>query len=71
MKGVNERVGTERVGTASLLERPEVKQQIERVRAQIEGLDAQVRRTVQDQPLVAVATALLFGYAVGRLLARR
>ena len=54
-----------------LLERPEVKAQVERVRTQLEELDAQVRRVVQDRPLVAVGAALVFGYALGRLLARR
>jgi len=53
------------------LERPEVKEQVERVRGQLEKLDIQVRRVVQEQPLVAVGVALAFGYALGRLLARR
>jgi len=54
-----------------LLERPEVKEQVERVRGQLEELDAQLRRTVQERPLVAVGVALVFGYALARLLARR
>ena len=54
-----------------ILERPEVKEQVERVRGQLEELDAQVRRVVQERPLVAVGVALVFGYALGRLLARR
>ena len=54
-----------------ILERPEVKEQVERVRGQLEELDAQVRRVVQEKPLVAVGVALVFGYALGRLLARR
>jgi ElaB/YqjD/DUF883 family membrane-anchored ribosome-binding protein len=54
-----------------ILERPEVKEQVERVRTQLEEIDAQVRRVVQDRPLVAVGAALVFGYALGRLLARR
>jgi ElaB/YqjD/DUF883 family membrane-anchored ribosome-binding protein len=54
-----------------ILERPEVKERVERVRGQLEELDAQVRRVVQEQPLVAVGVALVFGYALGRLLARR
>ena len=54
-----------------LLERPEVKEKVERVRGQLEVLDAQVRRTVQERPLVAVGVALVFGYALARLLARR
>ena len=54
-----------------ILERPEVKEQVERVRGQLEELDTQVRRVVQERPLVAVGVALAFGYALGRLLARR
>ncbi len=54
-----------------ILERPEVKEQVERVRGQLEELDAQVRRAVQKRPFVAVGVALAFGYALARLLARR
>lgn len=54
-----------------ILERPEVKEQVERVRTQLEELDTRVRRVVQERPLVAVGAALVFGYALGRLLARR
>jgi len=54
-----------------LLERPEVKAQVERARGQLAELDTQVRRAVQDQPLLALGVALVFGYALGRLLARR
>ena len=54
-----------------ILERPEVKEQVERVRGHLEELDTQVRRVVQEQPLVAVGVALAIGYALGRLLARR
>jgi ElaB/YqjD/DUF883 family membrane-anchored ribosome-binding protein len=54
-----------------ILDRPEVKEQVERVRTQIEEIDAQLRQVVQDRPLVAVGAALVFGYALGRLLARR
>lgn len=54
-----------------ILERPEVKEQVERVRSQLAELDTQVRRVVQDQPLLAVGVALVFGYALGRLLTRR
>ena len=43
----------------------------QRVRTQLEEIDAQVRRVVQDRPRVAVGAALVFGYALGRLLARR
>jgi len=44
---------------------------MERVRGQLEELDTQLRRVVQDRPLVAVGVALAFGYALGRLLVRR
>jgi ElaB/YqjD/DUF883 family membrane-anchored ribosome-binding protein len=54
-----------------ILERPEVKKQVERVRGQLEALDTSVRSLVHDRPLVAVGVALAFGYALGRLLARR
>ena len=54
-----------------LLEMPEVKEQVERVRGHLEELDTQVRRVVQDRPLVAVGVALIVGYTLGRLLARR
>lgn len=67
MREANERVEQ----STPILERPEVKEQVERVRTQLEELDAQVRRVVQDRPLVAVGAALVFGYALGRLLARR
>jgi hypothetical protein len=54
-----------------ILERPEVKEQVERVRTQLEELDTRARRVVQERPLVAVGAALVFGYGLGRLLARR
>ena len=54
-----------------ILERPEVKERVEQVRGQLEELDVQVRRVVQERPLVAVGAALMLGYALGRLLARR
>ena len=63
--------GEEIERSVSILERPEVKEQVERVRGQLEKLDTQVRRVVQERPLVAVGAALAFGYALGRLLARR
>jgi len=66
------REASERIEQSTpILERPDVKEQVERVRTQLEELDAQVRRVVQDRPLVAVGAALVFGYALGRLLARR
>lgn len=55
----------------ALLERPEVKEQVDRVRGQLAEFDTQARRVVQDQPMVAVGAALAFGYLLGRLLARR
>jgi len=54
-----------------ILDRPEVKEQLEHARTQLERIDAQARRLVQEQPLLAVGAALVFGYALGRLLARR
>lgn len=53
-----------------ILDRPEVKQQVERVRGLMEDVDGRVRNVVQDRPLVAVGAALAFGYVMGRLLAR-
>lgn len=61
----------QRVETVSLLERPEVKQQLARMRARLEVMDAQLRKLVRDRPLVAIGAALFCGYAIGRLLARR
>jgi hypothetical protein len=55
----------------SLLERSEVRRRVERARVRLEDLDAHLRRVVYDQPLLAVGTALLSGYLVGRLWARR
>ena len=54
-----------------ILEQPEVKEHVERVRGHLAELDTQVRRVVQERPLVAVGVALIAGYALGRLLARR
>jgi ElaB/YqjD/DUF883 family membrane-anchored ribosome-binding protein len=58
-------------GSVPILELPEVKEQVGRARGHLEELDTQVRRVVQDRPLVAVGVALIFGYTLGRLLARR
>jgi ElaB/YqjD/DUF883 family membrane-anchored ribosome-binding protein len=55
----------------ALLDRPEVKQQVDRVRGQLAEMDTQARRVVQEQPMVAVGAALAFGYLLGRLLAKR
>ena len=54
-----------------ILDRPEVKQQVERVRGLVEQVDGRVRTVVQDRPMVAVGAALGFGYLMGRLLGRR
>jgi ElaB/YqjD/DUF883 family membrane-anchored ribosome-binding protein len=54
-----------------ILDRPEVKEQVERVRGLVEDVDGRVRNVVQDRPLVAVGAALAVGYVMGRLLARR
>jgi ElaB/YqjD/DUF883 family membrane-anchored ribosome-binding protein len=54
-----------------ILERPEVKQQVERVRGLVEQVDGRVRTVVQDRPMVAVGAAIGIGYLMGRLLARR
>ena len=43
----------------------------ERVRIRLERLDLRVRRLVQERPLAAASAALVFGYALGRLMARR
>lgn len=63
---------SERV-TASIpiLDRPEVQEQIEKARARIDELDARGRRLVEDRPIVALGVALVVGYTLGRLLARR
>lgn len=69
---VQEAVSEKLTETATaLLDRPEVKEQVDRVRGQLAEIDTQARRVVQDQPMVAVAAALAFGYLLGRLLARR
>lgn len=67
MREVNDRIGE----VASILERPDVKERVEQVRGQIEELDGQMRRAVQERPMIAVGAALLAGYVLGRLLARR
>lgn len=67
MREANDRIGE----VASMLERPAVKERVEQVRGQLEELDGQMRRVVQDRPMVAVGAAVLAGYVLGRLLARR
>lgn len=61
----------ERIASIPILEREEVKEQVERVRARFDDLDAQARRAVQERPVAALGAALVLGYALGRLLARR
>ena len=58
-------------GNGSLLEAPEVKEQIHRAKAKVEDLDTRLRRIVEDKPLVAVGAALAVGYVLGRWLWRR
>ena len=67
MREANDRIEE----VASMLERPAVKERVEQVRGQLEELDGQMRRVVQDRPMVAVGAAVLAGYVLGRLLARR
>jgi ElaB/YqjD/DUF883 family membrane-anchored ribosome-binding protein len=54
-----------------LSEAPALQDQIERVKLRIEDLDKRARQIVRERPVIAVGAALLFGYALGRLLARR
>jgi len=54
----------------SFLEAPELKEQIDRAKAHLEGLDTRVRRIVEEKPLLAVGAALAVGYVLGRLLRR-
>lgn len=61
----------DRLEGTSLLERPEVRHQIERLRAQLEDLDAQARKLIQRRPALAVGTAMLVGYAIARLMRGR
>jgi ElaB/YqjD/DUF883 family membrane-anchored ribosome-binding protein len=49
----------------------ELREQIDIARERMDRIDAQIRRAVQDRPLVAVGSALLLGYALGRLFSRR
>ena len=52
----------------SLLVRPEIMEQgVEPVGGQLAEIGPQARRTGQDQPRVAVGTALAFGYLLGHL----
>lgn len=49
----------------------EVRDQIDLARTRLEELDGQIRKAVKERPLVAVGSALLLGYALGRLFARK
>jgi hypothetical protein len=55
----------------TVLDRPAMQEQIERARDRIDDLDTRLRRVMRDQPLVAVASAVVLGYALARLFARR
>jgi ElaB/YqjD/DUF883 family membrane-anchored ribosome-binding protein len=57
----------------SILGRTEeqLREQIDSARDRVEQMDKQIRRAVQERPLVAVGSALLLGYALGRLSSRR
>jgi ElaB/YqjD/DUF883 family membrane-anchored ribosome-binding protein len=50
---------------------PALHQRLARFRGQLEEIDARTRNLVRERPLAAVGTALVLGYAVARLLARR
>lgn len=52
-------------------ERIDLTELAERVRTQLKRVDMRVRSFVQERPLVAASAALVFGYALGRLLTRR
>jgi ElaB/YqjD/DUF883 family membrane-anchored ribosome-binding protein len=49
----------------------ELEEPLDRMREEVEELDARLRRLVQARPLVAVGAAVAIGYVLGRLLARR
>jgi len=44
-----------------------LREQLERMRAQAQTLDEQLRGFVQRQPLAAVLSAALFGYGLARI----
>ncbi|HTY16591.1 MAG TPA: hypothetical protein VMH82_02575 [Myxococcota bacterium] len=50
---------------------PELEEQLDRMRSEVEELDVRLRRLVQARPMVAVGVAVAVGYVLGRLLARR
>lgn len=57
--------------TVSLLARPKLEKQMIRVRKGFGDLDSRTRAVVKERPIAAVGTALLTGYAIARLRARR
>jgi hypothetical protein len=61
----------ELIENVSTLDRPKIEKQLAQARARFDDLDAQVRKLVQERPVAAVGAALLFGYALGRLLLHR
>jgi len=58
------------IENVTALDRPEIRRQLDRVRARLDDLDSQVRKLVQERPAVAVGGALVFGYLLGRVLLR-
>ena len=60
-----------RTTALSLLARPEVRKQVLRARKQFGVLDTRTRSAVKERPISAVGAALLAGYAIGRMRARR
>jgi hypothetical protein len=61
----------EMVESVRTLDRPRIEKQLAQARERFGDLDAQVRKLVQERPVAAVGAALLFGYALGRLLMGR
>ncbi len=49
----------------------EATEKLEEVRNGLEELDVQIRRTVRRHPVATLFGALLGGYLVGRLIAKR
>jgi hypothetical protein len=54
-----------------LLARPELRKQMIRARNGAVELDSRTRAVVKERPIAALGTALLTGYAIARLRARR
>ena len=57
--------------TVSMMARPEFKKQMARVQKRAGDLDTRTRSAVKESPIAAVGTALLAGYAIGRIRAMR